>query len=376
VSTEPDWKATPPSSEMLTERTASLVPRLRQNATTGEQLRRLPDDTVRALEEAGLFRMLQPIRRGGYGTDVATIAKVLTLIAGGCASTAWVMMIYNSVSELAELLSDDALSEIYADRHPRIAGVFGRAGAVIQRIEGGFRVRSGGRWPFNSGCHHATWDLLRLTVEEADGSTWPAFAAVPMAELTICDDWDVMGALGTGSSSVTCGELIIPEHRVARVPKDLQAVIRSDVSAAQNCALPLGMARYALEAFLDLARKQGINHLGYAQMGDAPVVQTAVARAAIDIKLIETYQQWALSTFANGSDVNPQAAALQPIGPVRCFELARGVIERLLALCPSTEIHRTKPIQRLLRDIHVFEHQHALTPFINYALYGRRLFAS
>jgi len=52
------------------------------------------------------------------------------------------------------------------------------------------------------------------------------------------------------------------------------------------------------------------------------------------------------------------------------------VIERLLALCPSTEIHRTRPIQRLLRDMHVFEHQHAATPFINYELFGRRFFAS
>jgi 3-hydroxy-9,10-secoandrosta-1,3,5(10)-triene-9,17-dione monooxygenase len=376
ANTKPDGKAAVPSPRWLTERAASLVPLLRQNATKGEQLRRLPDGTVRALEEAGLFRMLQPINRGGYGTDAITVSQVLTLIAGGCASTAWVMMIYSAVASLAELLSEDTLCEIYADRHPKIAGVFGRSGAVIYRIEGGFRVRDAGRWPFNSGCHHATWDLLRLTVEEPDGSTWPAFAAVPMSELTICDDWEVMGAMGTGSSSVACGELFIPEKRVARVPKDLRGVIRSDISAAQNCALPLGMARYALEAFLDLARTRGINHLGYARMADAPVVQSAVARAAVDIKLIETYQEWVLSAFAGGTDINPQDAALQSIGPVRCFEFARGVVERLFALCPSTEIHRTKPIQRLLRDMHVFEHQHALTPFINYELYGRRLLTS
>jgi alkylation response protein AidB-like acyl-CoA dehydrogenase len=373
ASSKSDSKPAVPAPDVLIGRAASMVPLLRKNATEGEQLRRLPDGTVRALEEAGLFRMLQPTNRGGYATDALTISIVLTLIASGCASTAWVMMIYSSVAQLAELLSEDALSEIYADSHPKVAGVFGRAGAVIERVQGGFRVREAGRWPFNSGCHHATWDLLRLTVEEPDGSTWPAFAAVPMSQLTICDDWHVMGAMGTGSNSVTCGELIIPGHRVARVPKDLRGVIRSDISAAQNCALPLGMARYALEAFLDLARTRPINHLGYARMGDAPVVHSAVARAAVDIKLIESYQEWALSAFAHGTDINPQDAALQSIGPVRCFELARGVVERLLALCPSTEIHLTGPIQRLLRDMHVFEHQHALTPFINYELYGRKL---
>jgi 3-hydroxy-9,10-secoandrosta-1,3,5(10)-triene-9,17-dione monooxygenase len=375
VSSKPDLEPAISLTAELIKRAASLVPLLRENATQAEQLRRLPEDSIRALEETGMFRVLQPVKRGGCGTDPGTLSKVMTTIASGCASTTWVMMIYSSVAQLAELLSEEALSEIYAGAHPKIAGVFGRAGAVVERVEGGFRVRDRGKWPFNSGCCHATWDLLRLTVEEPEGSTWPAFAAVPMSELTICDDWDVMGALGTGSNSVTCGDLFMPEHRVVRVPQNLRGVIRAEVSAAMNCALPLGMARHALEVFIELARTRGINHLGYARMGDAPIVQSAVATATVDIKLIESYQQWVLSTLTAEVGLDPQEDAIISIGAVRCFELARGVIERLFAWCPSTEIRRTKPIQRLLRDMHVFQHQHAATPFINYELYGRKFFA-
>jgi alkylation response protein AidB-like acyl-CoA dehydrogenase len=364
-----------PSPDELVGRAASLVPLLRENATKAEQLRRLPDETIRALEEAGLFRMLQPVARGGYGYDAATLSKVMTLIASGCASTIWVMSIYSSVAQLAELLSEEALVEIYAHEHARIAGVFGKSGAVLEPVRGGYRVRGEGRWPFNSGCRHATWDLLRVTVEESDGAKWPAFAAVPMADLTICDDWDVMGAMGTGSNSVSCVGLTIPAYRVARVPQDLRAVLNPEISAAQSCALPLGMARHALEAFLKLARTAGINHLGYARMGDAPVVQAAVARAAVDIKLIEAFQQSVLTARTGGIVPDSGEAAVLSIGSVRCLELARGVIENLFALAPSTEIHRTKSLQRLLRDVHVFEHQHAASPFINYELYGRRLFA-
>jgi 3-hydroxy-9,10-secoandrosta-1,3,5(10)-triene-9,17-dione monooxygenase len=367
--------AAPPPPDELTRRAASLVPLLRGNALQAERLRRLPEESVRALEQAGLFRMLQPISRGGYGTDPTTVSRVMTTIASGCASTTWVMMIFSAVSQLAELLSEQALAEIYAVPHPKIAGVFGRAGAVATRAEGGFRVRGGGSWPFNSGCHHAQWDLLRLTIEEPDGSNWPAFAAVPMAELTFCDDWNVMGATGTGSNSVSCGELFIPEHRVARVPKDMRGVIRSDASVATNCALPLGMARHALEVFVELAKTRGINQLGHARMGDAPVVQSAVAAAMIDVKMIESYQQWALSTYSVEAGVAPQDAAIMAIGAVRCFELARGIIERLFALCPSSEVQLTQPLQRLIRDTHVFQHQHAATPYSSYELYGRRFFA-
>jgi len=317
VTTNTDTKPVIPSPEELIERATQLVPLLRENALKTEQLRRLSDDVVGALEESGLFRMFQPTARGGHGTDPATVSRVMTTIASGCSSTAWVMMIYNSVAQLAELLSEKALAEIYAGPHPKIAGVFGRAGAVAARVEGGFRVRDGGHWPFNSGCRHAEWDLLRLTVEEPDGSTWPAFAGVPMSDLTLCDDWDVMGAMGTGSNSVSCGALFIPEHRVAVVPKDVRSVLRTDSAAATNCALPLGMARYALEVFVELARSRGINHLGYVQMGDAPVVQSAIATAVVDIKLIECYQQWVLSPFTNGAKIGTEDAAVISIGSVR-----------------------------------------------------------
>jgi alkylation response protein AidB-like acyl-CoA dehydrogenase len=372
---KPEMETATPSPDELVQRAASLVPLLRDNAIQAEQLRRLPEGSVRALEQAGLFRMLQPIGRGGYVTDPATVSRVMTTIASGCASTTWVMMIYSAVSQLAELLSEQALAEIYAAPHPKIAGVFGRSGAVATRAEGGFRVRGVGRWPFNSGCHHAQWDLLRLTIEEPDGSNWSAFAAVPMSELTFCDDWNVMGAMGTGSNSVSCGGLFIPEHRVARVPQDMRGVIRADASVATNCALPLGMARHALEFFIVLAKTKGINQLGHTRMCDAPVVQSAVAAATIDVKMIESYQQWALSTYKVETGVAPKDAAIMAIGGVRCFELARGIIERLFALCPSSEVQLTQPLQRLVRDIHVFQHQHAATPYSSYELFGRRFFA-
>lgn len=314
--------------------------------------------------------MLQSRKRGGYEADAATIGRAMALIASGCGSTAWVVSIYSAVGRLAELLSEEALAEIYANPHPKMAGCFGKVGAVIERADEGFRVRGGGRWSCNSGCHHASWDLLRMTVEEADGSTWPAFAAVPMDDLVVCDDWDVMGALGTGSGSVTCDALFIPQHRVAT---DLRSVIHADSSAGQRRALPLGLA---LDAFLALAASQGIGHFGYARMADAPVVQSAVARAAADIKMIEAFQEFNLAMLASGTKIAGWDETTLALGSVRCFEIAREVIERLFALCPSSEIRRSRAIQRLLRDIHVFEHQHAATPFINYERAGRLLLAS
>jgi alkylation response protein AidB-like acyl-CoA dehydrogenase len=364
-----------PTGDELIQRAESLVPLLRKNAIAAERLRRLPDESVRALDEAGIFRMVQPVHRGGFGTDPQTISKVTTLIASGCPSTTWIMLIYSAVAQLAELLPDEALAEMYASPHPKISGVFGRAGAVIEPVAGGYRVRGSGRWPFNSGCNHAQWDLLRLVIEEPAGSTWPAFAAVPLSDLTIVDDWNVMGASGTGSNSVTCEDLFIPEHRVTKLTtSDVRTVLREDLTAAHTAALPLGMTRYAFEAFRELAETHGIQHLGYERMVDAPVVHAGMGTAAVNIKLIEAFQQWAMSaTDAETAHFTPEDTALRRVGSARCFRLARETIQTLFELCPSSEIHSERPIQRLLRDVYVFEHQHANSLYINNELYGRHL---
>jgi len=359
-----------PTSEELVARAAALVPLLRGNALEAERLRRLPDENVEALQDAGLLRIVRPAHRGGFPSEPGTVARVMRHIASGCPATAWVAMIYNTVVHLAELLPAQALDEIYDQPDPRIAAVFGRTGAVMDPVDGGYRVRGGGRWPFNSGCHHAHWDLLRVDLAQTDGSLAPAFAIFPIGDLTILDDWHVMGATGTGSSTVTCGEIFVPAHRVAplfSVP--IREAVPADVVMGQNVALPLGMADFAVEAFLEMAKGQGISHLAYERMLDSAQVQTAISRAQVNIKLIEAFQYW----MQSGVDAGDPKLLLAT--GTACFRLAREAIEGLYEAAPSPVIGLGYPLQRLLRDAYAFEHQHAFSSFIGHELYGRHAVA-
>lgn len=368
---QPDIES--PSADELLRRADQLIPLLRRNSERAEQLRRLPDETVRAVEEAGLFRMLTPVRRGGYGPAAATVAKVMTSIASGCPSTAWVMQVYSGIARLAEVLPAEALAEVYADEHPRISGTFGRAGAVAVPVPEGFRIRGTGSWPFNTGCHHAQWDLLRLQIDEHDGSVSDAFALVPLSDLTISDDWHVMGASATGSNTVECGEIFIPEHRMSRSTAEAFASLRGgELAGAFTAFLPLGMARCALDSFLELAGTRGITMLAYDRMLDAPAVQIAVATARVNIALIESFQHRVLASLEpDGEPIgDPMLVGAVSAG---CYRLARAAIEGLYELCPTDGIRLTMPLQRLLRDLHAFTHQGAMAPYINYERYGRHL---
>ena len=363
-----------PSSEELISRAESLIPLLRANAVLAEELGRLPDENVHAVEEAGLFRMLMPGNRGGYGTDAATAATAMTHIASGCPSTAWDMQIYFGIGRMAEGLPEETLTEVYAETpNARIAGTFAAPGAVCVPVAGGYRIQARGHWPFNSGCHHAHWDLLRLSIQEPDGSISDAFCLIPLSELTIVDDWHVMGAKATGSNSVECGEVFIPERRLSRGVADVfKSLGKGDSGYAFTAVLSLGMARYALEAFHDLAKDRGIRMLGYEKMYDSAIVQTAIATAHTNIKMIEAYQKWALSTLQPGAERITDPMQNQASGTL-CYKLAREAIERLFEVCPTDEIRLDRPIQRLLRDLIAFTHQGAMSPYQNWERYGRHL---
>ena len=49
-------------------RARALIPAIGERAPLMEQLRRLPDETFKEFQEAGLFRGIQPEHYGGYET--------------------------------------------------------------------------------------------------------------------------------------------------------------------------------------------------------------------------------------------------------------------------------------------------------------------
>src|SRR5919197_1637122 len=76
------------------DRAEALVPRLRERAGQAEELRRLPDETAEEFLAAGLFRVLQPVRYGGYELDYGrTQVELCRELGRACGSTAWLQCV-------------------------------------------------------------------------------------------------------------------------------------------------------------------------------------------------------------------------------------------------------------------------------------------
>ena len=77
------------SPEALLERARALIPALKARSPAATAQRRLPAETVREMQEAGLFRVLQPACWRGYEMDPQVFFEIQMTLAEGCMSTGW-----------------------------------------------------------------------------------------------------------------------------------------------------------------------------------------------------------------------------------------------------------------------------------------------
>src|SRR5262249_20652739 len=75
------------------DRLRALLPAVRERAQRAEQLRRLPDETFKDFQAAGLLRCLQPKRYAGYELDPGTFYRGVMDVAAVCGSSGWVLAV-------------------------------------------------------------------------------------------------------------------------------------------------------------------------------------------------------------------------------------------------------------------------------------------
>src|SRR3546814_7139807 len=74
----------------LISRTDAILPAIAERAQQTERDRRLPEATIQDIRDAGLNRVMQPVRWGGYGLDFDAYFEICWRISSACGSTGWV----------------------------------------------------------------------------------------------------------------------------------------------------------------------------------------------------------------------------------------------------------------------------------------------
>ena len=374
----------------LIQRAAECAPILRERAGETEALRRVHDENVKLLSEAGLFKILQPRIYGGYQQPVSVFLKAMAELGKGCGSTAWVAAIYNGIMWFASLFPEQAQEEVHETPNVITAGQIGPAGKC-KRVDGGFVVD--GSFPFTSGCHHSHWliagsPLLDDTGESLDHVVF----LVPTSEATIKDDWHVTSMQGTGSNSFVLENVFVPEHRSLSLP---QAVIGNYActhlageNLYRNAFVPLaawfllgpiiGMAEGAIQEFRRAAKGKPINYTFYEDQSEATVTHLQIGEAALKVEAAKALSERAAADVYEWAErdeyMDFESRARSRAQSGYTAQLCREAVDIIHSSCGGGVIHEKNPIQRYARDIQGVTNHAMIRPSSSFELYGRVLF--
>ena len=333
--------AATPAPEELVARARAMIPQITARAPEARQARRVHAQTISEIEAAGFFRILQPVRWGGYEMKPQVFYDVLIALAEADMSAGWVYGVLGVHPWLMGLMDDRAVREVWgSDNTARLCSSLmpvGKAGPV----DGGFRLR--GHWRFASGCHHAQWALLGGAMQS---DRRPAgYPAVPGSAVRISDCGRVarLGSVCHRQRRRRGGGGIVPAYRTRRMEENLRCV---GAGQADNPSplykLPFGQIFFrgvsspsigTLQAMLNGFVAYSRQRSGPAGKAiDDPVGQQICAEttAAIDeMKLILQRNMAALFEFAQRGEIrrwscviSTSSSRLPP--PIDALSLPRG----------------------------------------------------
>ncbi|WP_369148360.1 3-hydroxy-9,10-secoandrosta-1,3,5(10)-triene-9,17-dione monooxygenase oxygenase subunit [Streptomyces sp. R44] len=297
----------------------ALAPALRERAAEAEELRRVPDASVRELEEAGFFRLLRPGAYGGLAADPAVFYAALHEIAKACGSTGWAAAVLGVHPWYVAQFDPRAQDEVWgADGATRICSSHAPTGEVT-RADGGFRLS--GRWHFSAGCDHARWALLGGVVDDDEGRPVDMLTfLVPRSDYRVDDVWDTVGLRGSGSNDLLVEDAFVPAHRTLGYgpvttlscpgqevhPEPLYRLPYAAVFTTAISTAMVGIAEGAHEDQVAAARERLKAPHGRSADED-PFAQVRLARAAGEIDAAR------LQLHRNMADLHALARAGAPI---------------------------------------------------------------
>ncbi|MGP4017031.1 acyl-CoA dehydrogenase family protein [Saccharopolyspora sp. 5N708] len=375
-------------------RAAALRPLLERHRAEGEQERRLADETIAALDEAGLFRAWVPRRFGGSEYDLRTIMDATVEITRGDASAGWLVVILGCGDWLTGLFSDQAQEEVFGTNpDAKICQVLTPKTAA-RRVDGGWQVS--GSWAPASGCLHSDWAMLGMSLSEhddPDGGGDPAGAAfclVPMSELRVKDTWFTLGMRGTGSNLLIGENVFIPDHRVLHRAPATQGVFprkRNNTPRYRSALIPtmstfliaplLGMAEEALDHVVSQSGQRGIAFTSYQYQRDATAFQLAVSEASmkIDVARLIAHRSAAVVDGHALSETHPDYVERARLRQHCSYAIqqCREAVDILVSVYGASAMSESDPLHAILRDVQTASRHAIAHPASNAELFGRAL---
>ncbi|CDO22512.1 pigment production hydroxylase [Mycolicibacterium mageritense DSM 44476 = CIP 104973] len=369
-----------------------LLPQLRERAQATEDLRKIPQESIDALDEIGFFKLLQPEQWGGLQCDPTVFYEAVRRLASACGSTGWVASIIGVHNWHLALFDQQAQEEVWGeDSSVRVSSSYAPMGAgVVTEAGDGYLVN--GSWNWSSGCDHATWAFLGGPVIKDGRPVDFGSFLIPISDYKIEDVWHVVGLRGTGSNTVVVKDVFVPKHRFlsykamndgtaggyATNTAPVYKMPWGTVHPTTISAPIVGMAYGAYAAHVEHQGKRVRAAFAGEKGKDDPFAKVRIAEAASDIdaawrQLIGNVgDEYAL--LQAGKEIPFELRTRARRDQVRATGRAIASIDRLFESAGATALANTAPLQRFWRDAHAGRVHAANDPERAYMIFGNNEF--
>ncbi|MDF3341254.1 flavin-dependent monooxygenase [Mycolicibacterium septicum] len=369
-----------------------LLPTLRERAQETEDLRKLPDANVKALEDIGFFKLLQPEQWGGLQCDPTVFYEAVRRLASACGSTGWVAGIIGVHNWHLALFDQQAQEDVWGeDPAVRISSSYAPMGAgVVTETGDGYIVN--GSWNWSSGCDHATWAFLGGPVIKDGRPVDFGSFLIPISDYTIDDVWNVVGLRGTGSNTVVVKDAFVPKHRFLSYKAMNDGTAGGyETNTAPVYKMPwgtihpttistpiVGMAYGAYDAHVEHQGKRVRAAFAGEKAKDDPFAKIRIAEAASDIDAAwrqlsgNVAEEYAL--LVAGEEIPFELRARARRDQVRATGRSIASIDRLFEASGATALSNDAPVQRFWRDAHAGRVHAANDPERAYLIFGNNEF--
>jgi alkylation response protein AidB-like acyl-CoA dehydrogenase len=364
----------------------ALAPRIRARAAEIEATRQLPPDLVLEIAGARLFRVALPESEGGLGADILTTLEVIEEIARADGSTGWCLaMGINTLRQSAQFAPHVRREIFFSDSIGVSAGSANPRGRAVA-VPGGYRVT--GHWFFASGCMHSSAVHGACKVFDGDvprrrpnGDQEVRIAYFyPKSLAKIVDTWNVSGLRGTGSHDIEVEDLFVPDERTfsaldlrARVTGPMNRMHGFDLAGCGFCCVGLGVARAAIDAFVELAQVK-VPRSSAELLRDRAHVQARVGEAEAVLRsgralLFDVVRDMWQTVLAKQPITEKQRADVR-LAMTHAAQSAAQATHIVCSTAGTTSIFTSSPLERYARDAEVVT-RHNQLQFVNYEAVGR-----
>jgi alkylation response protein AidB-like acyl-CoA dehydrogenase len=354
----------------------AMAPLIREAEDEFERERRLPPRIVESMKKAGIFGMAMPLSWGGLELDFPEQLQVVEILSRLDGSVGWCALTGSIAGFASSWIEESAARELFRDVNAPCAGSLLFAGKA-ERIEGGYRVS--GRWPFNSGCQHASVFVLTCHIIDKDskllirpeGTPEMRLCYLPSSQVRILDTWESTGLRGSGSHDVEVNGVFVPEACAASFP-DIRShrlgplYAHPGPAAYVLPAVALGIARHAIDAFVNIASHREISVPALsgkkALLRESTHAQVAVAQAEGLVRSARSHvydaakEVW--DALTRNKKLSQELRAMFVIAVTNAHRSCVKAVDMLYKANGGSSVYARCPLDRCFRDIHTVDQHH------------------